>query len=188
MLCQNCHDYSFFREIEYYFVNSILFKPLNYFSKYATENLDNNLVCDNCNTKILVGDLYYEDESLLDEAKNDVLYEIASVVMKNIAACTECGHGNLMEDIQYSINNIYDDDDDDPEAIYDSYHSSTELRDLIHEVTGFNEDYYEDIVNYIKCPNCNNGSGIDWDEKIDNGKFDLYTEVYTDDEIGRAHV
>lgn len=29
------------------------------------------------------------------------------------------------------------------------------------------------------CPNCQNGSGIDYDEKIDYGTFDQYTEIYT---------
>ena len=183
MLCQNCKEFEFFNELEHYFVNSNLYKPLEYFSNYATENFEEDLVCDNCGTEILVGDLYYEDEDLIEEAKNDLFSELANVVMLNIEACEECGHGSLMADIHHSIEETYDDEDEDSEAIYEEYNSSTELKDLIWDVTEFDEDYYEEIVNYISCPHCKNGSGDNYEDKTRYGKFNLYTDVYTKEAI-----
>lgn len=183
MLCQNCEEFEFFNELEHYFVKSNLYKPTEYFSKYADENCEKGLICDNCRREILVGDLYYKDEVLIEEAKDELFSELAKVVMLNIEACEECEHGNLMEDIRYSIEKTFDDEDEDPEAIYEKYNKSTELKELIWDVTEFDEDYYEELVDYIRCPHCKNGSGDSYEDKIRYGKFDLYTEVYTKEDI-----
>jgi hypothetical protein len=182
MICQNCKKFEFFNELEHYFVKSNLCKPLEYFSEYATENCEENLVCDNCGEEILVGDLYYEDEGLIEDAKDDLFKELAKVVMLNIAACEECEHGQLLSDIRYRVNKTFNEEDESAADIYKRFHSSTELNDLIYNVTGF-DDYYEEIVNHISCPHCRNGSGENYDEKFDHGRFNLYTEVYTNEDI-----
>jgi len=183
MICQCCKKFGFFDEVEHYFVKSNLYNPLDYFSKYAFKNIEDDLLCDNCGARILLGDLYYEEEDLIEEAKNNLFSELANVVMLNIEACEQCEHGNLIEDIRHSIEEVFDEEDEEPGTIYEEYNSSTELNDLIWEVTGFYDKYYEDILNYISCLHCKNGSGDDYEDKFKYGRFNRYTEVYTKEDI-----
>ncbi|MDP4091474.1 MAG: hypothetical protein Q8930_19690 [Bacillota bacterium] len=184
MLCQKCGDFEFYFDIEDYFCKSILFEPLNYFSGVAVENEGtSNLICDECGEEILVGDLYLEDESAVERSKELIFFEMAKVVMRNIEACEECGHGRHMQELHHSIRSTFDEEDDNPEEIFSRLHKSTELAELIGEVTGFDDAYYEDIVKYIHCPHCMNGSGANYEDKTDYGHFELSTEVYTKEDI-----
>ncbi|MFD2611404.1 hypothetical protein [Paenibacillus gansuensis] len=183
MLCQKCEEYGFFLDIEKNIVNSKLIVPLDLFENYAIVNRKEDMTCDSCTSYIYRDDLYLEDVDTLEEVKDEIYSKISEIVMGNIQSCQECGHGSFMQGLKYSIDSIFDDDDDDPDAIFSEYNSSTELKDLIYEVSNFDEKHYEDIVEHIECPNCDNGSGIDYHEKVDHGDFDLNTEVYTKSDI-----
>lgn len=183
MICQSCAEFSFFDYLEHYFTSSYLYKPNDYFSAFVTENKIDGFICKSCGTSLLLGDLYFDTKDDLDNAKEAVFVEIANVVMQNIEACEQCSHGHLMDDIQHSIEETFDDEDENSEEIFEEFDSRTELKDLIWEITEFDEDYFDSIVAHIECPHCNNGSGPDYDEKIDYGKFDLYTDVFTKKDI-----
>lgn len=142
--------------------------------------------CAECGCKIVKGESYIEKEDCVF----DVVFKyLAEQIMEEIECCEQCGEGADIQELYPSIKSCYYDKDDDPEDIFDSINTASIIEDIMGNVFGIRwdlwEEYFEDIVEFVRCPNCNNGSGIDYDDKIDYGTFDLYTEVYTKGDIDR---
>ncbi|KXA13933.1 RES domain-containing protein [Clostridium perfringens] len=149
--------------------------------KYGLSKNESNkiLKCNSCNEDILYGDYYLDEEySEVDDIKEDLCYEIAKAIEKNIKSCSNCGHGNRMKDFQASLY-IYFKEDNEYEELWDKYNVSTELQELICDNSLIDEEYYDLIIENIRCPNCGNGGGAYSKDTMDYEKFDEYSEVYT---------
>lgn len=186
MLCFKCHTYNLILDFENYIV---LNKPNLYdeFNQIINDYFilsENEQTCDNCNSLILENMLYVEE---VDGFYESLFELISKEIMRGIVACTECGEGANIQSFYPSIKSCFYDKQDNPTKIFESIDTSSEIKDLMYEILQNNNDsweqYYENIVEYIQCPNCENGSGEDMDEHIDHGKFNLYTEVYTQADI-----
>ncbi len=142
------------------------------------ENIKESLICERCNSDILIGDYYFEDESETEEIESELCYKIGKAVQKNISSCPNCGHGSDMKDLQASLY-IHFKEDDEWEDMYDDYHIYTELQGLIADNSLVDDDYYDEIIDNIRCPQCGNGGGAYSKDTMYDEKFDRWTEVYT---------
>lgn len=140
-------------------------------------------VCDECGRLISKGEIFFDD----DDYKEEIFSYFAQKVMKRISCCTECGEGQYIQEIRWGIKSIFNDKDEDPDAIFESYDTASKIEDLLYNIFSDREcvwaEFYDSIISKIECPQCGNGSGIDMDEKKDYGSFDRYTEVYTERDI-----
>ncbi|MDZ5254805.1 RES domain-containing protein [Clostridium sp. LIBA-8841] len=172
MRCLNCSN----------LINSIdnlliSFNP----DKYGLSKNESNkiLKCNSCNEDILYGDYYLDEEySEVDDIKEDLCYEVAKAIEKNIKSCSNCGHGNRMKDFQASLYTYFK-EDNEYEELWDKYNVSTELQELICDNSLIDEEYYYLIIDNIRCPKCGNGGGAYSKDTMDYEKFDKYSEVYT---------
>ncbi|GAA0084744.1 hypothetical protein UT300007_11830 [Clostridium sp. CTA-7] len=159
----------------------ITFNPDEYgLSKNESSSI---LKCNNCDEDILYGDYYLDEEcSEIDDIQDDLCYIITKTIEKNIKACSTCGHGNNMRDLQASLY-IHFKEDDEWEELYDDYHVCTELQELICNNSVIDEEYYDLIIENIRCPSCGNGGGAYNKDTMYNEKFNKYSEVYTKNDI-----
>ncbi len=151
-------------------------------SLIATEDM----ICTECGCKIVKGESYIKREDCVF----DIVFQyLAEKIMNEIKCCEQCGDGEDIQGLYPSIKSCFYDEDDDPEAIFDSINTASTIEEIMGDVFWDRwdlwEEYFENIVGFVRCPNCNNGSGIDYDDKIDYGTFDLYTQVYTKGDIDR---
>lgn len=191
MICSNCDKYKLLLYLEEYIVSNV---PTDYdiietICKEFIEIENEDFECEKCNEKVVKGESFILDE----DGFSEIIFEyIAKQIMENISCCTECGEGSDIKGLYPSIKSSFYDKDDNPEEIFNDIDTVSTVEDIMNDVLANNgglwefwNNYYEDIVNFIQCPECSNGSGIDMDEKINYGKFDLYTEVYTDSDIDK---
>lgn len=184
MLCSNCENYKLLLALEGYIMseNPSDCKIIELFEEYSII-ADEDMECPDCGCKIIKGESYIEDdESFLE----DIFCYVADKISDTIAACERCGAGEFIQGLYPSIKSCFSDEDDDPEAIFDGFNTASTIEEIMYDFDqrcNLWEEYYEQIVRFIKCPHCGNGSGIDYDEKIDYGTFDLSTEVYTAEDI-----
>lgn len=191
MICSNCDKNKLLLYLEEYIVSNrptdydIIETIYNEFIEVEEEDFE----CEECSKKVVKGESYILDE----DGVSEIIFEyIAKQIMDDIFCCTECGEGADIQGLYASIKSNYYDEDDDPLEIFSNIDTASTVGDIMNDffsdkeqAWGFWETYYEDIVEFVQCPKCSNGSGIDMDEKIDNGTFDLYTEVYTKSDIDR---
>ncbi|MDZ5252081.1 RES domain-containing protein [Clostridium sp. LIBA-8841] len=188
MICYRCSEYKFWLNIEKYLV---LYNPQEVLkvSRILDDSLeiaDEECICDNCGATIVQDECYIDDE---ENFMDEILEFMGKLVTDEIKCCKECGEGAQIEEIHESIERCYCDKEDNPEEIFDEYDTSTPIEDILNDLFCYDDDfwnqYYEQIVDYVYCPNCLNGSGENYDDKIDYGKFDIYTEVYRESDIDR---
>lgn len=188
MLCSNCKEYKVLLALEEYIVslNPTAYSILHDLYENYFEICTNRELCPGCGCGLVEGECYLEEsDGLID----DVFRFIGEEISKEIDCCTQCGEGEEIQALYPSIKSCFYDEDDDPEAIFEGIDTSSTVEDIMNDF--FEDraqlwyDYYDRIVEFISCPKCGNGSGQDYDEKIDNGSFDLYTDVYTKNDIQR---
>ncbi len=186
MICTKCREYNLFLNLEEYIVANMPtdIEVIEDVFDSCIEIADKKLICNGCGNEIIEGESYIED----DEDFKDIIFRfIGQQVMNEIDSCQECGQGADIQGLYPSIKSCFYDEEDDPEAIFDSYDTASTIEDIMNNIFYESaeqwEPYYEHIVEYVECPVCNNGSGENYDDKIDYGKFDLYTEVYTHSDI-----
>lgn len=141
---------------------------------------DNTIRCSSCNERILYQDYYLEDD--FDEVEEELIYEIAGNVQSKIKSCTNCLHGGEMRDLQASFYMNFK-EDDEYERLWDKYNISTEMNELIDENSLIDEEYYDAIIENIRCPICGNGGGAYSKDTIGFDRFNKYSEVYTSRDI-----
>jgi endogenous inhibitor of DNA gyrase (YacG/DUF329 family) len=183
MVCTNCAEYKLFLLFENYLVSrnpygsNVIVDLINDYTEIDEEDFD----CPKCGKKVVYGEAYFFD---YEELLNEICKYIAKEIMKNIECCEQCGEGASIKGLKPSIESHFYDEEDDPEAIFEDIDTASTVQDVMIEILGYNwEDFFEDIVRFVKCPKCDNGSGIDWSSHIDNGSFSLYTDVYTQSDI-----
>ncbi len=186
MICSNCKEYEVILDFENYIIkkNPQLYEELNSIIEQYFMESDGCQECDGCGSTIAKGEPVANSENGI---LNSILNIIAKEVMNTIKCCSQCGQGEDISGMYASIKSIFSDPEDDPIAIFNSINTATELGDLLSDFLGNNKDswepYYHELVKKIECPRCDNGGGIDWSSHIDNGEFDMYTEVYTQSDI-----
>ncbi len=186
MICSNCENYKLLLDLEEYIVS---ISPSDYkiidelFENYSII-ADDNIKCFECDCEIVKGESYIKD---YDNFLESISQYFAEKISDKIDSCEQCGKGAEIKELYYSIESIFYDEDDDPEAIFDDIDTASTIGDIMSDFLGDRCDiwdrYYDDIVEFVQCPHCGNGSGVNYDEKIDYGTFNLYTEVYTKQDI-----
>ncbi|MPQ31238.1 hypothetical protein E4V42_07280 [Clostridium estertheticum] len=191
MLCKHCEEYSLVVLLEEFILRNGNYESFqSVIDEYTLLNLDSDneiIICEDCGKEIDVGEPYIDD---FDGFKDSTFTLIAEEMMKSINSCEICGDGGDINGLKPSIKSGYYDKDDDPEEIFSEIDTASDIQSLFDEYLGNEswEEYYEDIAEYMHCPNCPNGTGIDMGEHIDNGNFDLDTSIYTDADINEFDV
>lgn len=183
MICRNCQEYEKILSIQKSLINTSLDIVVN-FKEYAILNLGNKLICDGCGSDIYNAE-YYLDEDGIEGIREEIIHQIAEKVKKEIRCCENCGHGEVIHGLKHSIYSIFDEEDEEPEKIFEELEESTDLGDLINDISDWDEDIIKGVINYVSCPNCGNGTGFNYEEKVDYGELDEYTTVYTQQNIDR---
>lgn len=186
MICINCKDYKLLTYFEEYIVSNSPLEASCFIDIFdssitiATEDL----LCPCCGHIISKEEHYIDDET---DLYNQILQFFSNKIMDDIDSCEQCGQGADIQGMFPSIKSCYSDQEDNPLELFNKINTSSTLEDLLndlfYEQADYWSPYYEDIINHIECPHCGNGSGIDYDEKINYGTFDLYTELYTHADI-----
>ena len=188
MICSNCDKYRLLLYLEEFIVSNMPsdYEVIENIFEASVETADKDFKCKECGNKVVKGESYVVND---DEFLEIVFRYMAEQIMANIACCSECDEGENIQALYPSIRSIFSDKDDDPEAIFASYNTASTIEEVMSCVFAGREvlwePYYDEIVQYVQCPNCNNGSGANYDDKIDYGSFDRYTEVYTQEDIDR---
>ena len=155
-----------FRSI--YYNNISFFERHEYLNK---ENMDeeNGIVW--CNDGVYVSD----NENLID----DILQYLANKVNLLICSCEQCSDSG---DIFAGMRSFFDEEGDNVEGMIEGLNTAICIEDLVIDELGYEwEDYIDELAKKIYCK-CRNGYGIDYDDKIDYGTFNRYTEVFTERE------
>lgn len=186
MLCYRCKEYNLILNLENYILcnRPDLYRDFNQLIDEFYFLNEKERICNNCKSTILINEPYLEN---FENFSSKVLKIISKEIMRNIVCCTECGDGADIKGLYPSIKSCFYDEDDNPDEIFNEIDTAIELNDLMYEILENKNDswepYYKKIVKYIECPQCDNGTGIDWSSHIDHGTFDMYTEVYTQKRI-----
>lgn len=186
MICTQCKSFSALLNFEEYIVSTMpnSSKILEDIFNSCAAVADEDFKCSMCGCKISNGESYIEDELY-----HNMFQYLGKQVMGGIACCEECGEGSDIYGLYPSIKSCFYDEDDNPEAIFEEINTSSTIEDIMNDLFYERADawqpYYKQILEYIKCPRCDNGSGPNYDDKIDYGRFDLYTEVYTQSDIDK---
>ena len=144
---------------------------------------DSKLQCAICNRTIEVREVCYEKDLIEEQAISNV----AEMLNPKIACCSECNTGLLYEDYSWSLRKMCEDDEEKEQAEkqIENLNCADTIESLFWEF--FDDDCWIDhisgIASNMYCPSCGNGKGIDYDEKINHGTFDQYSEIYTTDDI-----
>ena len=181
MICRHCKEYEEILAIQKDLISTSLDVVVE-FKDFTILNQGGEIRCDACGAIIYNGE-YYLDEECIEEIKINIRQQIAEEVKKDIEACRRCGHGAFMEGLEYDIYNTFDEDDEDPEGMFESFNHSTDLGDLVNNISDWDESITEGVIEYISCPNCKAGSGENYEDKCDYGEWDEYTTVYTQQDI-----
>jgi len=186
MICSSCDQYKLLLNSEEYIISNmpIAYNVIESIYEQCVETADEDFECYECGSKVVKGESYIED----DEEFYEIVFKyMAEQVMVNISCCEQCGDGENIQGLYPSIKSWFYDEEDDPEAMFESLNTASSIEDVMNSAFAGREPlwepYFEDIVGFVQCPSCDNGSGPNYDEKIDYGTFDLYTEVYTQDDI-----
>lgn len=184
MTCINCKENKILQLFEEFIISKeptdydVVNEIFNHFSQKAV----NIPYCYSCLRQISAGERVFAN----DFYKEKITSYFAQKIMDSIECCPECGQGQDIQELRYTIQSIFDDEDDDPDAMFESYNTASAIEDLLNEIFCDREDewdeFYDSIIKKIQCK-CGAGSGADMDEKRDYGKFDRYSEVYTQRDI-----
>lgn len=188
MICSNCDKYGLLLIFEEFLVSNmpIAYEVIDSLYEKCIDTTNEDFECDECGSKVVKGESYIVD----NEEFYEIIFEyMAEKIMDDIACCEECGHGENIQGLYSSIKSCFYDEDDDPEAIFESLNTASTIEDIMNSFfvgrEALWEPYYKEIADFVHCPRCDNGLGPNYDEKIDYGKFDLYTEVYTQEDINQ---
>lgn len=140
-------------------------------------------VCTECGQTIAENEVCYDEELMVNEtAKN-----VGKMLTQKICCCEQCGAGTVIDDYGWALRKSCIDDEEREEAEKELSRLTTSepLEDLFWDY--FEDDCWIDQLSIIAsntyCPNCLNGYGIDYDDKIDYGELNQYTEVYTKSDL-----
>jgi len=186
MMCSNCEKYKLLLRFEEYIVSQMPTESEDIERIFETcaEIADEDFKCTECGSQVIKGESYIEDD---DEVFEIIFRYMAEQIMNEIDCCEQCGDGEDIQGLYPSIKSCFYDADDDPEVIFNSFNTASTIEDIMNDVFESRwdlwEPYYENIVEFVQCPKCDNGSGENYEDKMDYGTFDLYTEVYTKRDI-----
>lgn len=186
MVCINCASFNLLLNLEEYVISKTPTCDIieQIFTEY-TDIATNDMVCPHCRNKIKKGESYF---NVNDEDFSDIIFNfLGQEVMHEIECCTECNEGADIHGISQDYQNLFNDSDDESNDMCNDIDSCSTLEDimdvLFSEKSDFWLSHYDKIAEFVECPKCSNGSGENYDDKVDYGTFNRYTEVYTKDDI-----
>lgn len=187
MICSSCTENKLLLSVEQLVINK---RPNDNILEEIFDNYisvaSNQMKCANCGGKIVEGETYFDDD---DDIFNKLTTYISEQIEKRIECCDECETGDLINNIRHSAEKTFTDEEDGLDDLKEQIDTSSTIEDLVYEELDEWFDLWDssigmdNIAENISCPNCGNGSGVDYDDKIDYGTFDRYSEVYTHNDV-----
>lgn len=181
MICPYCIEFEYFLSYE---ANVLCYEKADVMSStmkvfFTSKSIEHK--CTKCGSILSAGELYIPNE---DDFKEHLYDELANILMQHIVCCEECGTGDEIRYMQYKYEKLMKDDEDKgyPSPIRDT---SREVGDLASELEygQYGDEIISNVIDRTYCPKCGNGSGEDFSEKRDFGKFCDSTEVYTQSDV-----
>ena len=176
MLCCNCDEYNFILSIEEYVVREHPKENIiNFLFDEYSQKCFQDITCESCGTNLVSGESYFPNKmDVINELKNYVISKMNQMIIR----CEECSE---IKDFCYSFEQNFEDD----ESIDTEIDPAKTLAELLNEQFNidYESEYFDSIVENIHCGNCGNGTGVDYENKKDNGVFNWDTEVYTNYEL-----
>ena len=176
MLCCNCEEYNFILSIEEYVVREHPKENIiNFLFDEYSQKCFQDITCESCGTNLVSGESYFPNKM---DVINEVQKYVISKMNQMIIRCEECSE---IKDFCYSFEQNFEDD----ESIDTEIDPAKTLAELLNEQFNidYESEYFDSIVENIHCGNCGNGTGVDYENKKDNGVFNWDTEVYTNYEL-----
>lgn len=176
MLCCNCDEYNFILSIEEYVVREHPKENIiNFLFDEYSQKCFQDITCESCGTNLVRGESYFPNKmDVINELKNYVISKMNQMIIR----CEECSE---IKDFCYSFEQNFEDD----ESIDTEIDPAKTLSELLNEQFNIDSEseYFESIVENIHCGNCDNGTGMDHDEKVNHGVLNWSTEIYTNFEL-----
>lgn len=181
MLCSSCLSETLYGNFEKKIVCETP-RDNAYLKKLYSEAMTTHLAghCSVCNRLIDVDETAYKDENDLLKL---LIENVGTLFTSKIVCCELCGTGDFISMYRHSLLKLCEEQKEESAAINElsRLETSESIKTLIDNYF-FDDswlDYYKQIAMNMYCPNCQNGLGIDYDEKIDHGTFNLSTKIYT---------
>ena len=160
-------------------------------SEFINETINNlssqvySRKCDHCGRRFKKNETKYDEQDVI----NQVVSHVGDMLTDKILCCSQCGTGTTFEDYSYSLIRMCEDAEERKEAERElaRLNTSETIAELYWNSLDGDEwlEYLPQIASCISCPNCGNGSGENYGEKIDYGTFDEYSEIYTKSDVDR---
>lgn len=139
----------------------------------------NGGICSSCGRRLEYGESCYKENDVVEHSVN----QVAKMLTSKVSCCTLCGIGVIYDDYSWSLRKSCEDEEEreKTEEELEYLNTAESIEDLFWHY--FDNDCWcqliPEIAKRMYCPNCGNGSGIDYDDKVDYGSFDQYSEIYT---------
>ncbi len=144
---------------------------------------DKQVKCVVCGRRIAKQETTFD----MNEIELQVLSQIGKMLSNKICCCSECDIGELYNSYRWSRYKMCEDDEEREEAERElsQLDTSETIEDLFWNYFEDDKwiDYTPSIFSKVSCPNCGKGSGENYDDKIDYGTLDKYSEVYTKSDV-----
>lgn len=178
MICPRCEEFNKLLLVEKYIIRSNPNKA-NFLEKLFEEQSTKQSVesrCKNCGEVISKNELYFDEYDKFTR-KLDVF--IGEELTSKIVECEFCSdssrifasmrHGGWLEK------------EDNVDDMIEHLDTLIDVGEFIYNQFGI--EYDDIIAKSMHCPNCKNGSGVDYDEKIDYQYFNEFSKIHTKDTL-----
>lgn len=133
--------------------------------------------CKNCGEVISNNELYFDEHDKFTR-KLDVF--IGEELTSKIVACEFCSYPS---EISASMRHGgWFETEDNVDDMIEHFDTAIDVEEFIYNQFGL--EYDDIIAKSMYCQNCKNGSGVDYDEKINYGYFDKFSKIHTEDTLG----
>ncbi len=180
MICSSCLSDTLVGEVEKKIACGLPRESLFFHSIWRKSHVEKcKGKCSCCGRNIIIA-----EPSFSEDCDDCVVKEVGAFLTKQITACEQCGTGEFFASYSWSRCKMAENRDEELEAEEEIHRLDTTIpiEDLFWDYfSGCNGlgNRLDEVAGYVYCPNCGNGSGVDYDDKINYGDFDRYTSVYT---------
>lgn len=178
MICPRCEEFKKMLLVEKYIVISEPKKAIfleKFFDELSTKQSVKSK-CKNCGEVISNNELYFDEHDKFTR-KLDVF--IGEELTSKIEACEFCSYPS---EISASMRHGgWFETEDNVDDMIEHFDTAIDVEEFIYNQFGL--EYDDIIAKSMHCPNCKNGSGVDYDEKIDYQKFNEFSKIHTKDTL-----
>lgn len=179
MICPRCEEFKKMLLVEKYIVISEPKKAIfleKFFDELSTKQSVKSK-CKNCGEVISNNELYFDEHDKFTR-KLDVF--IGEELTSKIVACEFCSYPS---EISASMRHGgWFETEDNVDDMIEHFDTAIDVEEFIYNQFGL--EYDDIIAKSMYCQNCKNGSGVDYDEKINYGYFDKFSKIHTEDTLG----